>query len=130
MIQKRDGKDIWRGLYQFPLIETEHLVSPEELSNLAPWMQIFGNSDPEISAISPVFTHQLTHQQLFARFYKISISSKLPVAESKFIMVNVNDLSSFAMPRLLVKYLTSSAYTQSNRGNFPGELFTNSTFAK
>ena len=128
-IQKRDGKDIWQGLYQLPLIETEHLVSPDELSTLPQWLQIFDGSNPSISATSHVFTHQLTHQQLFARFYKINISHKIPFADSMFIMVNVNDLSNFAMPRLLVKYLTSAAKIQSNRGNFPGESFTNPTFA-
>ena len=30
MLSERKGKGIWQGLYQFPLIETEKVLSKEE----------------------------------------------------------------------------------------------------
>lgn len=129
-IHKRNGKDIWHGLYQFPLIEADLPVSPNELLNMQQWIGIVKNSDHIISSISPVFMHQLTHQQLFARVYQLKISNKLEVVGSDFKMVKMNDLTKFAMPRLLVKYLASATHFTSDTGNNSYELNTNPNFAK
>lgn len=129
-IHKRNEKDIWQGLYQFPMIESEQLLSPTEISALPKWVDIFEGTVPIISSISTVLTHQLTHQQLFARFYRLKIKKKIEFADTDFKMVRINDLSKFALPRLLINYLTSETKTTAAPGNFFDDLVTKPNFAK
>jgi A/G-specific adenine glycosylase len=57
LMQPRNGKDIWNGLYQFPL--SESLTPPS-------------GSDKNI----PSLRHILTHQVIEARFEKIQVSTE------------------------------------------------------
>ena len=95
-ICRRSGNDIWRGLYQFPLVE-----SIEELS-LSALQQKFPQGQWTI--LSQGFVHQLTHQRLVVNFYRL----QLPVKDTSQpgIWVKESELQNYAMPQLLVKLLS------------------------
>lgn len=95
LINRRESADIWKGLYQFPLIET-----PEEFS-LTSLQQQF--SVGRWSLLKQGFVHQLTHQRLEVNFYKL----ELPYQDSSLqgIWVRESELQNYAMPQLLVKLL-------------------------
>lgn len=70
-MKKRSGNSIWKGLYDFPLIEAKTAEADTET-----WSEIF-SLPPEIMPREPVvhFKHQLTHRTIQAYFYVIKADS-------------------------------------------------------
>lgn len=104
IMNKRNESDIWSGLYEFPLIESDAELSPEEMMRSKLWQEFFIESTPEIFNRTGTIRHQLTHQQLFAVFYQIHLRQNIP-DKFKNNMVNLKDLHSFPIPRLIERYL-------------------------
>jgi A/G-specific adenine glycosylase len=74
-MRKREAKDIWQGLYDFYLVEAPEALETEELwqkTDLLPWLPAL-----TMGKISPVLTHQLTHQKVFARFWQVDVSDRV-----------------------------------------------------
>ena len=70
ILQKREEKDIWQGLYQFPLIESENKnQSAVDLSNTNIAQHIKGTSYSMVKS-SSVVKHVLSHQIIYAKFFK------------------------------------------------------------
>ncbi len=67
IVQKRIEKDIWQGLYQFPLIETTSSASSKEISRKLRQMT---GADAKIICRTEK-KHMLTHQVIYASFYNI-----------------------------------------------------------
>lgn len=95
-ICRRSGNDIWRGLYQFPLVEAEEEMSLSALQQKFPQGQW--------TLLRQGFVHQLTHQRLVVNFYRL----QLPVKDTSLagIWVKESELQNYAMPQLLIKLLS------------------------
>jgi len=102
-IRRRADGDIWTGLYEFPLIETNAETELEELSQSDEWQTLFGKQIPVVENNSILVTHRLTHRILKIRFYKINIHQ--PVCRNEFIEVPVNDVCQYAVPKVIENYL-------------------------
>mgnify|MGYP006154345295 CR=1 FL=1 len=92
IIKKRGPKDIWQGLFDFPLVETDQ---PAEEMGKSIYL------DKQIK-------HILTHQHIYASFW-IKEVNELTV-EAPGQIIKITDLDDFALPQLLVKYLQVSDY--------------------
>jgi A/G-specific adenine glycosylase len=103
LVEKRDTKDIWAGLFQFPLIETDSIQSLEDFAGLEKFQGFLTNENTRITKISSVIKHVLSHQRLFVRFVHLSIL-KLPDLEN-FQSISLEDLHAVAMPRAITRYL-------------------------
>ena len=99
-IQKRE-KGIWKGLYQFPLIENTVKKSESTIEKSKEWYSLF-TKPIKILKVSPTLKHQLTHQIIFARFWHIKSKTET-ISNSKSI--NKKELKNYPIPRLLEKYL-------------------------
>jgi len=99
MMKRRTEKDIWKGLYDFPLIETEKQISINKFFERKEAKKVLGNKKFSIKNISPTHKHVLSHQNLFVRF--IEINSKLRTPNSELI----KDFKKIALPRIIEKYL-------------------------
>ncbi|MCH7407820.1 A/G-specific adenine glycosylase [Belliella sp. DSM 111904] len=111
VVRQRPAGDIWQGLYDFPLEETEGalLQDIEELT-------FFGQFESKIEKIEfepeSTYKHILTHQRIFANFVTFVIQekylSKLDqwVNESGMELVSADKLESLGKPKLIVKFLT------------------------
>lgn len=98
-LRKRDGNDIWRGLYDFPCVEADHAMTVDEL---------LAGQEVEIVRISPQYTHKLTHQTIVATFFEIKISDFLPVIqENNILLVSENELGSYPVPKLIENIIES-----------------------
>lgn len=100
-LNKREGSDIWKNLYDFPSIEAvpgkkEHLLPAADFSEL---MQ---SSMPEFLEVSGQYVHLLTHQKLHARFYHFH-SDKM--VELPYILVLLKEIHKYPVPRLIDRYL-------------------------
>ena len=69
---KRTGNDIWKNLYDFPMIETSQYFLPEKFLKTDELTNFFKGSKVNITNISDEITHQLSHQKIHARFYHIT----------------------------------------------------------
>lgn len=103
-IQKREQKDIWQHLYEFPLLESD--TATEEQSRLAHIQNIV--SEPfehwEIRQISGWNKHLLSHQKILARFWHIHIQGRL-APQNSYQIVSKHSLNKFAFPQLINRYL-------------------------
>lgn len=104
-IQKREGKDIWQDLYQFPLLETESLeMEWPDLYQIIQenWMGL-QLSTPR--AGTQVLQQILTHQIVNVRFWELELSvieSNLP---ENWIQIRREELGLYAFPRVIDRYL-------------------------
>ena len=105
-LNKRSKNDIWKNMYDFPLIESEKELSFEndiliKINNILQTDQFI------VKLISKQFKHQLTHQTIYASF--IDIECKLSLSESKqYIEIAFNEIGAYPIPKLIDNYLTSS----------------------
>ena len=107
-LRKRNGKGIWRNLYDFPCIESEKPMDVEEVLASKEFMQTIGNKPFTIAKVSPSFTHKLTHRTLIAQFIEIKLSQELPSIETKDIFLTPEkDLGHYPIPRLIDLYLNT-----------------------
>ena len=76
-LRKRSQSDIWQGLYDFYLHETDTPTLPEDI--LSEELQVLtqANALPAVKAISEVYKHVLTHQKIYAKFYLVPLQFRL-----------------------------------------------------
>ncbi len=104
ILKKRTGKDIWKNMYDFPLIETKKELSEKKLLKTKEWQDLFGKTSLTIESVSPVFRHQLSHQQLFARFFEIRPKKPLPL-QKDWILTSRREFHRYPVPRLIDLYM-------------------------
>jgi len=124
VIRKREGTDIWKGLYDFPLIETIHPVSLTKLKKMPGWKDIFGSTGPEIIDHSAICRHILTHQVIYARFYLVGeIPSRLHT-KHHFMEVQHKRLGDLPLPRLIDRFIQETNWLE--KSGFQPDTFHNS----
>lgn len=102
---KREGRDIWRNLYEFPLIETEQMVDFIELQRTDAYQKMLSGAG-EITLKGEPFAcrHVLTHRVINATFYTIEVES-CPEALRHLQPIAVTDVARYAVARLTELYL-------------------------
>lgn len=104
-IQKRTSKDIWLNLYEFPLIETEHLLTDFELIEHDSFKSLFeGIHKIEILKRTNPMKHVLSHRVIYAQFQIISID-KISKQLENSIKVPLNSIDKYATSRLMELFL-------------------------
>lgn len=108
-IRKRPAGDIWQGLYEFPLVEGDGLLSVDELTAHPQFKKSIGTVK-NITPFQDVHRHILTHQRIIARFF---LMEGEPAKEGGFIKVPRDKLSTFAFPRLIASHLKNKTLSLS-----------------
>ncbi|HEX2935250.1 MAG TPA: NUDIX domain-containing protein [Bacteroidales bacterium] len=104
-IKQREEKDIWQGLYEFPLIETKSKCTIEELLQSKEWTSLFKNVHVYIIGNAKRYKHQLTHRTIEVEFIHVKIDELPPELSQKYTMIKQADLQSYPVSRLIDKYL-------------------------
>ena len=104
LLKKRGEKDIWQGLYDFPLIEKK--------DNKLPDHKEFNSWSPQNIHEEAAFTHILSHQKIHARFWVITVK-KLNGQDGQLV-VDRNELEDYPLPQLLIRYVKSSGFFSGN----------------
>ena len=98
-IEKRKDDDVWKGLYQFPCIETKKPITNKSVTqHLKEWHA----NEPKILNKRSL-KHVLTHQLLHCRFFHIQLKSIS--AQPTWKKINCQKLQKFAVPRVIDRYL-------------------------
>lgn len=103
-VKQRTGKDIWTGLFEFPLIEFLIETDIAVVLKNALCKDLLKKVKYKISNVSSVQKHQLSHQTLYTTFIHISIPEILSGAEG-YQKIKVKDVKNLALPRLIDRYL-------------------------
>lgn len=103
LIEKRDHDNIWKGLYQLPLIETEIEMADLDIIESQKFKTILEQQAFKIESIDTV-RHKLTHRDLHIRFFHLKIEI-LP--STKYQVVNIANMDTFALPKPIEVYLES-----------------------
>ncbi|MHC1708768.1 MAG: A/G-specific adenine glycosylase [Bacteroidales bacterium] len=106
LIRQRNSNDIWKGLYEFPLIESDHLLSKLELESEKTFNSITSGHSFHSLNFSKVIVHKLTHRNIHTCFYTIHLTEMPLLSVNKlFIPTNLNSLFKYPVSRLIEKYL-------------------------
>lgn len=104
VMKKRSEQGIWKGLYDFPLVE-----SPTPLEKIAVLRSFeslgFSILDEEVTQISVPIKHLLSHRRLFVCFYHIKPNKVPKKWPNGFILLSAAQMASKGLPRVIEKYL-------------------------
>ena len=109
ILNKRNKKDIWLNLYDFPLIETTKLLGEKELKAHSEFLKIINKVEYTIKKASKPFKQLLTHQKIIAVFWEIQLKSALPMNESPFFEVKQKNIDNFAFPKIVDLYFKDNS---------------------
>ena len=102
-LQKRSADDIWAGLYEFPLIESETELSWEQITATPYFSHALHHCQFTLEHISPVHKHQLTHRLVIGRFFYIKLQQGAPQWPSKVKTIHKYLLPAYPVSRLMEK---------------------------
>lgn len=101
--QQRIKKDIWQGLFELFLIETDKETDLKQLLKDKNLKAILSDSF-HVEKGHKHFKHILSHQHLFTNFYIIKFNGVFP---KKYSSTSIKKLSGLAWPRVIDKFLNS-----------------------
>jgi A/G-specific adenine glycosylase len=104
-LKERTSKDIWQGLYDFYLLESDDF---KPITNLADTVltQLLTGAEVEVS--DEVFTHQLTHQRIFTKFWLVYLKNETQqkaVEQLGLQFYSLEEINHLPKPILIDKYM-------------------------
>jgi len=104
-MHKRTDNDIWRNLYEFPLLESSKVLKPKAVKD---YLKTHFNDINFIKMLPTITTkHLLTHQTIHVAFYKIKVGELLN-NKPNLILTNDANFKKFAIPRVIDWYLSEN----------------------
>lgn len=103
-LHKRQANDIWRGLYEFMLLEFDHAPSEFEVMGHDWFNQLKTSDHGTWRVIKKGFKHVLTHRVIYADLYELTFQHNV-VPLANFIVVPLHGIEQYAMPQLLQKLM-------------------------
>lgn len=110
IIHKRREGDIWKGLYEFPLIETPGKQSTEELAGKICKNYKIHPGDLKITKISSEIIHELSHQRIITHFVHARIHDNKNMQLEDSFWINISEFSGFAVSRLIDRYISREGF--------------------
>ncbi len=104
LLCRRETHDIWQGLYEFPMIETDGPTDFATLAAAPRFRMLTGDAPWHLVRSVDMPRHQLSHRTIHAAIHRIETPRLTPAAES--LAVETAALGDHAVPRLLERYLT------------------------
>ncbi|HEY9185390.1 MAG TPA: A/G-specific adenine glycosylase [Salegentibacter sp.] len=106
LLEKRKGKGIWEGLYEFPLIETAEPPTSETFISEEEILEKTGAIASEISLFNekPV-VHKLSHQHIYTHFWMVNSGTLLNG-------IPVGEVKKYPVPVLIQNFLEESGFEE------------------
>ena len=108
LLRKRTGNDIWRNLYELPLIETDHQMTVEELLLASELKELGTDVEPIVRPLQIGVKHVLSHQIIHADFYEMIFPADIQ-GFSDYIRIGQGEWTRYAVPRLIHQFLEKYA---------------------
>lgn len=107
-IEQRKGKDIWQGLYQFPLLEAEKELEVKNIIQQSVNKKWLGKNEFALQSVSAVYKQQLSHQLIVGQFIRIILQYQ-PNENNNWVWMTKNKITKYAFPQLINQYLQKNA---------------------
>lgn len=105
-VHKRSGNDIWRNLYELPLIEADHELTEEEFYASSQFQELLAKGEkPIVRLVRKGVKHVLSHQVIYANFYEVILSENSS-SFAKYQRISIEDLHKFAVSRLVNQFFS------------------------
>jgi len=101
IMNKRNDDDIWKNLYDFPVVESNRKHSLNRLAKTDLWLKFFRKRQPPDINVSKEFKHVLSHQVILATFYQVSLT-EVPELDDRFVAIE--QIESIPVSRLISRY--------------------------
>jgi A/G-specific adenine glycosylase len=106
-IKRRSGDDIWRNLYETPLIETPEPLSFEGLPQHPQFRTWFGGEGTvSLRRVKQDVQHVLSHRVIHANFYEVEVGKDFQLPEDEFQRIKGEDLDKFPVSRLMNQFFS------------------------
>ena len=106
LFNSRNGKDIWKGLYDFPLIERTSVVEINTLKKSEEWH--FWNTqylfEDEVFLSNP-YKQQLTHQTIYGQFLRLNATSRPVKLPQGLSWIEEEKVQELPFPKIISFYL-------------------------
>jgi A/G-specific adenine glycosylase len=107
-LRERGEKDIWQGLYDFALAETDAAELPAD--ELARHLDVLGAAIDTCVAAEPstTYRHILSHQKLEVRFHDLPLKQALPEATQRDLGLraySAAEIEALPKPKLIANYI-------------------------
>ncbi len=102
-LRRRGAGDIWQGLWEFPMIETEGPEAFEALCGGEAFARWVGPGPWRLAGTVAMAPHRLTHRTLRAVFHRIEVDAWS--AEAAPLALGAAEAEGKALPRLVARYL-------------------------
>lgn len=105
-IQQRTEGDIWEGLYELPLVETEKEINEKtELIELPNYQEI--TQKHSIKYIRKAFrvSHKLSHRDILTTFWHIGVTDNFLINNSRIFEIKIDTLHQYGVSRLTERFI-------------------------
>lgn len=103
-LKKRTDKDIWRNLYDMPLIESDKLLTKANLQQTELWKNEIEPLKPSDLQQAGPYSQKLTHRKMNALFFELQVQLKPDHERLGWVRVEHEKLSTFAFPKIVDCY--------------------------
>lgn len=101
-VERRDEKDIWANMNEFPLIESSKEVLGE--SELLVLLEKEYGVQTEVTLQQASKKHVLSHQDIFYSFWKVQLSKE---QQEKYTFYSLKAMNEMPFPKLLETYISN-----------------------
>ena len=104
-INKRTGNDIWKNLFELPLIETPVSVSEEEFFALPDFRNLFTDGEtPVVRSVCRNVKHVLSHRVIYANFYEVTLPAE-SLSFANYQKIKTDEFSRYAVSKLVHTFI-------------------------
>lgn len=108
-IRKRTTNDIWRNLFELPLIETPGETGMDNLLRLPQFRELFAPGEtPGVRLLLHNRKHVLSHRVIYANFYEVILPEETQSFPG-YLKIAGEELDRYAIPRLIHLFLENFA---------------------
>ena len=105
-IHKRNGNDIWKNLYELPLVETDCEVPEEEFYASPQFQELLARGEePVVRLAQKGVKHVLSHRVIYANFYEVILPEN-SASFAQYQRIGIQDLHKFAVSRLVNQFFS------------------------
>ena len=101
---RRDGNDIWKGLYEPLLVETDAPCAFPDFTRLPEILKL-KETATSLTLLAENVPHRLTHRLLLCNFYKMTFTQKPVFPNRNPIWIHPQNLPAYAFPRIIDRML-------------------------
>jgi A/G-specific adenine glycosylase len=107
VLVQRSGNDIWKKLFQYPMIESDSELMPSDEIIYQCIRKIFTHSIDNTYMVKKklVSKQELTHRKIVAVFYQITLTLPTKKINKGHYLVERKKVSNFAFPKIITEYL-------------------------